>query len=224
MQKIKIMPKYGKIARLPRSIRDELNRRLDDGEMGVRLVEWLNSLPEVKKLIETDFAGREITEQNLTKWKTYGYLDWQAQQEALTLTRELNTNATELADSGELTESLARVVAARYASALYGWNGELTDEIRPRLRALRGLSREVVRLRRSDQFRERMKIDREWLDWERQKTREAFAFNQRRHEDRKREQEEMALQICIAEAKDFPEVQQLFRQSFQALKDAQDVK
>ena len=35
------MTRNGKIARLPREIRDELNRRLDDGGQGKDLVEWL---------------------------------------------------------------------------------------------------------------------------------------------------------------------------------------
>ncbi len=42
------MPNYGKIARLPRNVRDELNHSIDNGETGVRLVEWLNGLPEVQ--------------------------------------------------------------------------------------------------------------------------------------------------------------------------------
>jgi hypothetical protein len=37
------MTRNGKIVRLPRSIREELNRRLDNGEQGKALVEWLNS-------------------------------------------------------------------------------------------------------------------------------------------------------------------------------------
>jgi hypothetical protein len=32
----------GKIARLPRAMRDGLNRRLRDGEEGKKLVAWLN--------------------------------------------------------------------------------------------------------------------------------------------------------------------------------------
>ncbi len=45
----------GKIARLPREIRDQLNQRLLDGQPGRRLVTWLNSLPEVKQVLATDF-------------------------------------------------------------------------------------------------------------------------------------------------------------------------
>jgi len=33
----------GKIARLPRAVRQELNRRLDEGEQGKKLVAWLNA-------------------------------------------------------------------------------------------------------------------------------------------------------------------------------------
>ncbi len=38
----------GNIARLPRAIRDELNRRVDDGQTGKEILPWLNGLPEVK--------------------------------------------------------------------------------------------------------------------------------------------------------------------------------
>ncbi len=36
------MARTGKIARLPRALREELNRHLDEGEAGVDLVAWLN--------------------------------------------------------------------------------------------------------------------------------------------------------------------------------------
>ena len=39
------MARTGKIARLPDDIREQLNRRLNDGEKGKKLVMWLNSLP-----------------------------------------------------------------------------------------------------------------------------------------------------------------------------------
>jgi hypothetical protein len=74
------MTRTGKIARLPRHIRDQLNRHLDDGEPGNRLVEWLNSLDEVKDMLYEDFGGRPVSEQNLSDWKQGGFLDWQQQQ------------------------------------------------------------------------------------------------------------------------------------------------
>ena len=41
----------GKISRLPQIIRDELNQRLRDGELGNTLLLWLNSLPETQALL-----------------------------------------------------------------------------------------------------------------------------------------------------------------------------
>jgi hypothetical protein len=44
------MARNGKIARLPRDIREELNRHLQKGEQGVSLLAWLNGLPQVKHI------------------------------------------------------------------------------------------------------------------------------------------------------------------------------
>ena len=55
-KKAEIMTRNGKIARLPRAIRDELNRRLDDGEPGVQLVNWLNGVPEVRDILRNEFG------------------------------------------------------------------------------------------------------------------------------------------------------------------------
>jgi hypothetical protein len=90
------MTRTGKIARLPRTVRDELNRRLDDGQPGVELVAWLNALPEVQAVLKAESFGRPVTEQNLSEWKGGGFRDWQRQQEALALARELAEDADEL--------------------------------------------------------------------------------------------------------------------------------
>lgn len=76
------MTRNGKIARLPKDIREELNRRLEDGEAGVRLIEWLNGLPEVVKVLAEEFEGVPINDVNLSQWKNGGFLDWQARQRA----------------------------------------------------------------------------------------------------------------------------------------------
>ena len=75
------MTRNGKIARLPYSIRDLLNRRLHDGEPGNSLVEWLNGLPKVREILEDEFGGRSISEQNLSEWKQGGFEDWLRHQE-----------------------------------------------------------------------------------------------------------------------------------------------
>ena len=61
------LTRNGKIARLPLAVRQELNRRLDEGEQGKKLVAWLNSLPEVQAIMTAEFGGKPITEQNLVE-------------------------------------------------------------------------------------------------------------------------------------------------------------
>ena len=73
----------GKIARLPREIREQLNQRLEDGEPGNRLVAWLNELPEVKALLAAEFGGAAIKEQNLSNWKQGGFRDWRMRREEI---------------------------------------------------------------------------------------------------------------------------------------------
>jgi hypothetical protein len=168
------MTRKGKIARLPRTLREQLNRRLSDGEPGIRLVEWLNSMPEVQALLRREFAGRAITEQNLSEWKQGGYADWLARQETLERVRELADDAAELTEvtNGQLADHLSTVVSARYAAALAGWNGELTDELRRTLRSLRALSQDVAELRRGDHSAARLKLEYERLERDREKSEE----------------------------------------------------
>ncbi len=168
------MTRTGKIARLSREIRDQLNRRLDNGESAVRLADWLNDLPEARDVLTKDFGGRDINEQNLSDWKAGGYRDWQVRQETLSQTRELAADARELtgATDGRLTDDLATVLAARYAFALAGWNGEVTDGFSRTLRTLRGLCQDIVELRRGDHSGARLNMERERMEDDREKTEE----------------------------------------------------
>src|SRR6185436_578750 len=120
----------GKIARLPKAIREELNRRLSDGEPGKDLVGWLNGLPEVQRVVATEFGGRPVREQNLSEWKQGGYPEWLRQQEALELVRNLSVETDDLKMvAGEpLSDRLGLWLAARYAVAtrrLTAEDGEL---------------------------------------------------------------------------------------------------
>jgi hypothetical protein len=168
------MARNGKIARLPREIRDELNRRLQDGEPGGPLLAWLNGLPQVRHVLARDFGGCAMSKQNLCEWRAGGFAEWQARQETLAQARELAADANEIttATDGRLTDHLATVLAVRYASALAGWNGEVTDEFRRKLRALRGLCQDIVELRRADHSGARLKMEQERLEREREKTEE----------------------------------------------------
>ena len=162
----------GKIARLPKAIRDELNRRLSDGEPGTELVQWLNGLPAVQRVVDAEFGGRPVREQNLSEWRQGGYEDWLRQQEALELVRHLSAEADDLkVAAGEpLSDKLGLWLAARYAAAtrqLANENGGELDWQR-----LRELCSDVVALRRGDHSAARLKIEQERLDRERDETEE----------------------------------------------------
>lgn len=170
------MTRNGKIARLPRDIREQLNRRLHDGQLQTNLVEWLNSLPEAQAVLKAEFDGRPISEQNLSEWKTGGYRDWILQQEAIELVRHMDADSNELnlASKTRLTDLLAQRLAARYVvaakalsqPALNQPNGSDTEgEID--LKSLREFCGDIVALRKGDHSAERLKLERERLDLER---------------------------------------------------------
>jgi hypothetical protein len=164
----------GKIARLPRAIRDELNRRLSDGELGGQVVAWLNALPEAQAVIAKEFNGRPIREQNLSEWRNGGYREWLAHQDAVAQARDLAADAGELsgAASGSLANHLATVLTARYAAMLAGWDGENSEEFGRKLRVLRALCQDIVELRRGDHSAARLQIEQERLERDRLKTEE----------------------------------------------------
>lgn len=162
------MTRTGKIARLPHAIREELNRRLRDGEPGKTLVRWLNALPEIHTILQADFAGQPVTPQNLSEWKRGGYKDWFLQQEALAMIQTItaDTDALQAASPDPLTDKLALWLVARYAIAAKSLKGT-TDW--PRLREL---CFDLVLLRKGDHSAARLKLERERLAVEQEQLRE----------------------------------------------------
>jgi hypothetical protein len=167
----------GKIARLPCEIRDQLNRRLQDGEQGNRLVAWLNSVPRVRHVLAEDFGGKPIRAQNLSEWRKGGYPDWLAQQEALDLVKRVTADADELQPGATepLTEKLAPWLAARYFVAA---KGLLTENWEVDRKLLRELCSDVVALRRGDQNAQWLRLERERLEhaWTRDRARSEAEF------------------------------------------------
>jgi len=164
------LTRNGKIARLPKAVRDELNRRLQDGQLAAPLVAWLNGLPEVQAAL-TQTGAEPIREQNLSEWRKGGYRDWLATQEALELAARLAEDAVELNVAGRppLTDTLALWLAARYAVA----TRQVTQaEGAEGWRLLRELCADIVELRRGDHSAARLKIEQERLERECEKTEE----------------------------------------------------
>ena len=163
--------RIGKIARLPRTVRDELNRRLHDGERGDRLVAWLNAQPAVQAVLAAEFDGRAVNAQNLSDWKSGGHRDWRAQQEALELAERLGEDAAEWNGEGRppLTDTLALWLAARYAVAT---RRVAETEGAEGWRLLRELCGDVVEIRRGDHSAQRLRMERERLEFDRARDRE----------------------------------------------------
>ena len=162
----------GKIARLPRNLRNQLNRRLDDAEQGAKLVAWLNRQPRVRQILAENFQGQPISEQNLSEWKAGGYQDWVLQQESLEQARDLAADAGDVsaATDGRLSDHLATVLAARYATLLAKWDGEVTENFTRQVRALRGLAQDIATLRRGDHHVARLHLEEKRLEQHREKT------------------------------------------------------
>ncbi len=162
------MTRHGKIARLPRRVRDELNRRLDDGVPGKKLVAWLNSLPDVRDVLEVEFQSQPINEQNVSAWKNGGYQDWQQAQAAGDLARGLSERAEAIdheageASMADHASSLVALLLARMVAAV-------TDKsLRPgrSRRQFFDLIDALNRLRRTDQMAARLRMKRDWHERE----------------------------------------------------------
>ena len=166
--------RIGKIARLPKEVREELNRRLQDGEPGEQLLDWLNALPKVRKILAAQFGGRPITKQNLCEWRQGGYRDWERVEEDRLCVERLTERAASLTASADPDESddgppfserLAAVLLVELARALE----ELKDERLPateRLQLVRQMHREVTQSRREDNRAAKLRIEQERWEWE----------------------------------------------------------
>ena len=153
------MIRNGKIARLPRSLRDELNRRLSANEDGASLLNWLNASPDAQAVLARDFAGEPITKQNLYEWRNGGFLASRTRQELLAQAGDLAADASELdaAACGQLIGNLVALLAVRYAAVLARWNDGDVEALRVQLRVLHTFTRDLAALHRINQFAERPK-------------------------------------------------------------------
>jgi len=74
------MARTGKIARLPFSVREELNARLRDNENGQTVLAWLNALPICQERINAadGWKGEPVSDANLSLWRAEGggYQEW----------------------------------------------------------------------------------------------------------------------------------------------------
>ncbi|MEP6669132.1 MAG: hypothetical protein ABJF10_08270 [Chthoniobacter sp.] len=160
----------GKIARLPKPIREEINRRLEKGATAKSLVPWLNDLPEVQTLVQAEFDGHPVSEHNLSQWKNGGYQDWLRYQEALVLAEYLYERGEKLKTTGQNRMRMSEVfqlwLNSRYVVStkeIESMNGEQA------WKKQRQMCDDLMKMHRAEHRAEQLKLERERLELLREK-------------------------------------------------------
>jgi hypothetical protein len=158
------MSRTGKIARLPHNIRDQLNRRLQEGESGPEIVAWVNEMPECRQMLAERFSGRPIDEGNLSEWRHGGYEEWLRHEDRLDRLESFFERVSDMDQLGtgrELGERLGSFVAAELAEAVQALEA-ITDP-NERWRRLQEISRELSRFRRENCNGDRLRVaEKRW--------------------------------------------------------------
>jgi hypothetical protein len=151
--------RHGKIARLPFSVREELNRRMRDGESGKMIVEWLNGLAEVREMVMGLFGGKGIREQNLSEWRKGGYRDWLAAQERVELTVRMGEEVAALAEGRgvSMVEAMGKWVVAQYGAE--AMREARKAEGKERWKLMREMCADFVKLRAGEQSGVRLGLE-----------------------------------------------------------------
>jgi hypothetical protein len=153
------MARQGKIARLPLALREALNTRLEGGESAGKILPWLNALPETLAVLEEDFEGLRVSEQNLSEWRKGGFVEWQGRRDRLNHTKDLANEAVRLAraNGGSLAEGSAAIAAGRILEVLEACDGKM--EMPELLKAVQG----ITSLASIDAARGKMSLEKEKL-------------------------------------------------------------
>jgi hypothetical protein len=184
----------GKIGRLPKCIRDMLGQRIEDGETGKELVKWINGLSGVQRVLQEQFDGRLITEQNLSEWKQTGHPEWLRREEARLLVTRLTEESDDLdeaTDGHEISDRFASVLAAELARLAMTLLEKETDPEK-RWQRLCAVHRELSQLRRDDHRAMRTVIKRQ--RWNREVEREEDEAEQREQQASK----DRLIDLCFA--------------------------
>ena len=110
----------GKIASLPAKIREEINRRLHDGQTGPDIASWLNQQSDVLRVLFERWDEEPITPQNLSEWRRGGFQDWLARNEKVSALKTLSDYSLQLAQAagGSISEGAAAIAGGRILELL----------------------------------------------------------------------------------------------------------
>jgi hypothetical protein len=105
---------------MPRVIRDEVNRRLADGQTSKSILDWLNNLPAACQILRDQFDAAPITESNLSDWRNGGFRESQQEnQRQNNIQIILDAHPALIASvQGDLSDRIAVLFAAHMISEL----------------------------------------------------------------------------------------------------------
>jgi hypothetical protein len=132
----------GRIARLPKATRDQLNQMILDG---VPYAEIIQKLGE---------EGKDLVEKNLTTWRAGGYQDWLRQQQRIELIQSKHEMAMDLLGQNpgtSLHEASRQIAAAQLCELIVDFDPAiLLDALREKPEFYARLLSVLARLSESD--------------------------------------------------------------------------
>lgn len=136
----------GKIGRCPPEIREEVNRRLLNGEPASKILPWLNTQEAVLRVLDEHFGEEPVTPQNLSEWRKGGYAEWLKRRERIAELKELSSYAAKLGEAagGNTTDGSAAILGGRILERIETALAAGDDE------TIAGLVEPLVALRRTD--------------------------------------------------------------------------
>jgi len=149
--------RYGKIARLPEEIREQVNRRMANHESSTTLLAWLNALPEVQAVVAQEFGGKAVMRQNLSEWRHGGWAEWLRLREARAIVKDLQKDGRQFSEAagGSVTDTMAEWLAARY---VVGMKSAVDSGVA--WERMREFCHDVVALKRADHRTQRLEFER----------------------------------------------------------------
>src|SRR5687767_1835136 len=95
--------RHGKVARLPKAVREQVNLQLDEGKSYPEIIDWL-----------TTNGHPDFNPENIRQWKEGGFEDWLKHQDQLSEFEKLRELAIDVAreNEGSKTQEAALHIGA----------------------------------------------------------------------------------------------------------------
>ncbi len=160
-----------KLGRLPFAIRNAVARMLRDGATAKQVCEFVNASPDFAALRRETGCG-PLNAQNVTDWRSGGYIAWCREQQRADRLRALAESAYHIADAtgGSPAGVGASILAGRLVDMLENADDSSALELAGALVNLRRGENEAARLeldrRREELRRESLQLEREKFRWQ----------------------------------------------------------